>query len=158
MPSRPLTVFFFIVFTATGAILLDGCGNTTPQPTVPPPPLKLSLTTVVSGLNSPVDLQVPDDNTGRFFVVEQPGTIRIVSGGTLLPTPFLDITAQVDFGGEKGLLGLAFHPNYAQSPRFYVNYDRLVVESGQVQTVISEFQASASNANLADPTTERILF
>src|SRR5919108_5627736 len=155
MPSRPLTVFFFIVLTATGAILLDSCGSTTPQPSVPPPSLKLSLTTVVSGLNSPVDLQVPDDNTGRFFVVEQPGTIRIVNGGALLPTPFLDITG-VDFGGEKGLLGLAFHPNYAQSRRLYVNYDR--VFGGQMQTVISEFQASTTNPNLADPATERILF
>jgi glucose/arabinose dehydrogenase len=135
---------------SAGLVLLCSCGTT------PPPPLTLSLTTVVSGLGSPVDLQVPSDNTGRFFVVEQPGTIRIISNGALLATPFLDITSQVDFGGEKGLLGLAFHPSYSQNRRFYVNNDR--VSGGQMQTVISEFQASAINPNLADGATERILF
>jgi glucose/arabinose dehydrogenase len=91
-----------------------------------------------------------------LFVVEQQGTIRIVSNAALSATPFLDIHNQVDFGGEKGLLGLAFHPNYSQNRRFFVNYDRVV--SGQMQTVISEFQASGSNPNQADPTSERILF
>ena len=156
MSARPLSILFFMVLTATGMILLDSCSGTTPQPSVPPSSLKLSLNTVVSGLTSPVDLQVPDDNSSRLFIVEQPGTIRIISNGALLAAPFLDITSQVDFGGEKGLLGLAFHPSYSQSRRFYVNYDRVV--SGQMQTVISEFQASATNPNLADPTTERILF
>ncbi|HKN32187.1 MAG TPA: PQQ-dependent sugar dehydrogenase [Terriglobales bacterium] len=150
MPARPVSLLLVVVLTAAGLVLLCSCGTT------PPPPLTLSLTTVVSGLGSPVDLQVPSDNTGRFFVVEQPGTIRIISNGALLATPFLDITSQVDFGGEKGLLGLAFHPSYSQNRRFYVNYDR--VSGGQMQTVISEFQASAINPNLADATTERILF
>ncbi|PYY11182.1 MAG: glucose dehydrogenase [Acidobacteria bacterium] len=158
MPARPLSVLFVVVLIATGAIFLASCGstNTTPQPNVPPTSLKLSLNTVVSGLSSPVDLEVSADNIGRLFVVEQPGTIRIISNSALLPTPFLDISSQVDFGGEKGLLGLAFHPSYSQNRRFFVNYDRVV--GGQMQTVISEFEASATNPNLADRTTERILF
>jgi glucose/arabinose dehydrogenase len=107
-------------------------------------------------LNSPVDFQVPNDGSGRFFIVEQPGTIRIVSGGTLVSTPFLDIHTKVDFGGEKGLLGLAFHPNYTQNPRFYLNYDRL--SGSQMQTVIAQYQASSASSNQAAPNSERILF
>ena len=81
MPARPLSVLFVVVLIATGAIFLASCGstNTTPQPNVPPTSLKLSLNTVVSGLSSPVDLEVSADNIGRLFVVEQPGTIRIIS-------------------------------------------------------------------------------
>jgi len=111
---------------------------------------------VVSSLNAPVDLQSPHDGSGRLFVVEQQGMIRIVSNASLMPTPFLDIHNQVDFGGEKGLLGLAFHPNYSQNRRFFLNYDHVL--SGQMQTVIAEFQTSPSNPNQADPTSERILF
>ncbi len=115
----------------------------------------MALTLVVSGLSFPVDLQTPDDNTGRLFVVEQTGAIRIIANGSLLPTPFLDISSKVDAGGEKGLLGVAFHPNYTQIPRFYLNYDRLF--GGQMQTVIAEYQVSATDPNQADPATERIL-
>jgi glucose/arabinose dehydrogenase len=111
---------------------------------------------VVSGLTNPVDLQNAADGSGRLFVVEQQGLIRIVKNATVLSTPFLDISGQVDFGGEKGLLGLAFHPNYNQDRRFYVNYDRVV--SGQMQTVVAEFQTSTTNPDQADPASERILF
>lgn len=142
-------------------VFLSSCGGNgqpivTPLPPGPPGPLVLAVNSVVSGLSAPVDLQTPNDGTGRLFVVEQQGTIRIVSNNSLLSMPFLDIHNQVDFGGEKGLLGLAFHPSYSQNRRFFVNYDRVV--SGQMQTVISEFQTSASNPNQADPTSERILF
>jgi glucose/arabinose dehydrogenase len=115
----------------------------------------VALTTVVSGLVSPVDLQTPDDNSGRLFVVEQPGAIRIISNGALFPTNFLDIRSKVDFGGEKGLLGVAFHPNYSQSGRFYLNYDR--ISSGQMETVIAEYKVLATDPNQADPASERIL-
>jgi glucose/arabinose dehydrogenase len=153
--SVALQVLLLMALAGAGLTFLGGCSGTASQPKVPPTPLTLSLSTVVSGLSSPVDLQAPSDNTGRFFVVEQPGTIRIISNGALLPTPFLDITSQVDFGGEKGLLGLAFHPSYSQNRRFFVNYDRIV--GGQMQTVIAQFQASATNPNVADATSEQIL-
>ena len=70
--------------------------------------------------------------------------------------PFLDIRTRVDFGGEMGLLGMAFHPAFAQNRRFYVNYVR-VLGTGQIQSVIAEYQASVSNANQADPASERIV-
>jgi glucose/arabinose dehydrogenase len=101
-------------------------------------------------------MQQPDDGTGRFFIVEQPGTIRILQNGSLAATPFLDIRSLVTFSGEMGLLGVAFHPGFAQSKRFYVNYDR-TLPSGQIQTMIAEYQVSASDPNQADPT-ERMLF
>ena len=156
-PAQLLLVATLVVCELT----LPGCGGSSqssvsPPPPRPPGPLALALNPVVSGLNAPVDLQPANDGTGRLFVVEQAGTIRVVSNASLLPTPFLDIHSKVDFGGEKGLLGLAFHPNYQQSRRFYLNYDRVV--SGQMQTVISEFQASTTDPNQADPASERILF
>jgi len=120
----------------------------------PPPPTNLVLNNVVGGLNAPLDFEVPNDGSGRFFVVEQAGTIRIISAGALLPTPFLDIHAKVNFDhAEQGLLGLAFHPNYSQKHLFYLNYDRL--SGTQKQTVIAEYQETATNQ--ADPSSERIL-
>ena len=116
----------------------------------------VSLTPVVSGLTSPIDLQATDDGTGRLFVVEQPGTIRILQAGALLPTPFLDIRSRVTFRGEMGLLGAAFHPAFAQNQRFYVNYVR-VLGTGEIQSVIAEYRVSAADPNQADPASERIL-
>jgi len=163
---RLLRGISIVALLALSTVLLEcGGSSSSPAPAAPAPPaappppsgpLVLTLTPVLSGLNSPVDLQNAADGSGRLFVVEQQGQIRIVSNNSLLPTPFLDITSLVDFGGEKGLLGLAFHPAYSQNRRFFVNYDRVV--SGQMQTVIAEFQTSASNPNQADPNSQRILF
>lgn len=76
---------------------------------------------VASGLDAPLFLTAPAGDA-RLFVVEQPGRIRIVSGGQLLAAPFLDLTDRVSAGGERGLLGLAFHPDYARNGYLYVNY------------------------------------
>ena len=126
----------------------------------PTPPLtslnSVSLTPVVSGLSSPVDLQAGDDSSGRLFVAEQAGTIRILQAGALLAKPFLDIRPRVTFSGEMGLLGVAFHPAFAQNQRFYVNYVRRL-GTGQIQSVIAEYRVSAADANQADPASERIL-
>lgn len=153
----------FLSFFGMGLLgLLSACGGsssstTTPPPPPPPPPNSITLTPVASGLANPVDLQTSDDGTGRLFVVEQVGVIRILQGGVVLPTAFLDIRARVKFSGEMGLLGVAFHPGFAQSPRFYVNYVRLVGVQQQKQSVIAEFQVSATDVNQADPASERIL-
>ncbi len=137
------------------ACLLIGCGGKSLPPSSGGPPPALTLRPWVSGLSSPVDLQFPEDGTGRMFVVQQPGTIRIAANGALLTSSFLDLTSKVDFGGEKGLLGLAFHPQFSQNHLFYVHYDR--VSNGQMQSVIAEYQVSPSDPNLADPSSERIL-
>jgi glucose/arabinose dehydrogenase len=101
----------------------------------------------------PVSMESAAD--GRIFIVEQPGRVQIIRGSVLNPAPFLDIAAQVESGGEKGLLGIALHPQFATNRRYFVNYTRR--DAGQLQSVIAEFTASAADADATDPATERIL-
>lgn len=89
-------------------------------------------------LKSPVFLTHAGDQSGRLFIVEQPGTIRILERGRLLEVPFLDIEDRVLFRGEQGLLGLAFHPEYRRNGRFFVNYTR----KDDGATVIAEYHQS----------------
>ena len=106
---------------------------------------------VTNGLESPVFLTHAGDRSGRLFVVEQPGRIRTLEQGVLLPTPFLDMTERVIFGGERGLLGLAFHPDYRRNGRFFVNYNR----KSDGATVLAEYRrGSAPTAALLN---ERVL-
>jgi glucose/arabinose dehydrogenase len=108
-------VLFFgiVVLAAVGCSeAADCCG--------PPLPGALAVEVVATGLNSPLALTAPDGDS-RQFVVEQSGRIRIVRD-TLLTQPFLDISGIVQSGGERGLLGLAFHPSYAANGFFYVNH------------------------------------
>ena len=112
-----------------------------------PDPNAYTWQMIIAGLQRPVDLQ--PDGTGRLFVIEKPGRIRIIENEQLVDTPFLDITDRVGSGGnEQGLLGLAFHPQYSQNGRFFVNYtDKLG------DTVLARFQVS-SDPNIADPNSE----
>jgi len=91
----------------------------------------------------------------RLFIVEQTGRIHIYGGGTILATPYLNITTRVHNGGEMGLLGLAFHPDYATNGYFFVNYTTQVSETRT--TRVSRFSVDDNNANLADSTSELIL-
>src|SRR5262245_5463309 len=146
------------------AILTAGCGGAyspAPMPPPPPPPgpATFELIPVASGFSNPLDVQQPNDGTGRLFVVEQGGHIQIIqSDGTRVAAPFLNVSSRSGFtsGGETGLLGLAFHPTYAQNRRFFVNYTRN--SGGQLQSVIAEFTTSSSDPNFADANTENILF
>jgi len=144
------------------AIVLAGCGgsySSSPTPTPPPGPATFDLIPLASGFSNPLDMQQPKDNSGRLFVVEQNGHIQIIqSDSTRAASTFLDVSTRNGFtsGGETGLLGLAFHPMYAQNRRFFVNYTRTI--SGQLQSVIAEFTASASDPNFTDANTENILF
>lgn len=114
----------------------------------------IQLIPVAQGLNSPIFARGAGDGSNRFFIVEQPGRILVMLPGAASPqpTPFLDIVAKVGSGGERGLLGLAFHPQYSSNRRFFVNYTR----RSDGATVISEFAASSTNPNIAD-TTEKVL-
>ena len=91
------------------------------QPALTPQPY-------VTGLFLPVEMAFPNDGSGRMFVAELEGRVRVVRDGQLLAAPFLDLTpangGPVKSGGEQGLLGLAFHPAYALNGRFYVYYTR----------------------------------
>jgi len=105
---------------------------------------------IASELRRPVDIQPANDGSGRLFIIEKQGDIRIYENGQLLDAPFLDITDRVNAGGnEMGLLGLAFHPDYEQNGFFYVNYTG---DGGD--TRISRFQASG---NSADSASEKVL-
>jgi glucose/arabinose dehydrogenase len=99
---------------------LFACGGT-PGTDPPPPDAELRAIQVAEGLRSPVYLTSPPDDE-RLFIVEQVGRIRILKNGDLLPTPFLDITDRVVSGGERGLLSVAFHPDYGSNGAFFVNY------------------------------------
>ncbi len=112
----------------------------------------IGLQPLVSGLESPVYVTPAGDGTGRLFVVEQAGTIRVIREGKLLPRPFLDIRPRVTSGGEMGLLSVAFHPQYARNGRFFVNY---TANGENLRTVIAEYRVS-SDPNVAEAT-ERVL-
>jgi glucose/arabinose dehydrogenase len=107
--------------------------------------------------SSPVDLQHPGDGTDRIFVVEQPGMIRVFenTASATAARVFLDIRDRVNYGGEKGLLGLAFHPNYQNNGYFYVNYT--TTRQGRLQTFIARYRVSAIDSNQADKDSEQVL-
>ena len=106
---------------------------------------------VVSGLSNPVGITNAGDGSGRLFIVLQGGRFVIFDGMQVLSSPFLDISSLVSFGGERGLLGLAFHPDYADNGFFYVNYTNTAGE-----TVIARYSVSG-DPNLADPASAKIL-
>ena len=117
-------------------------------------PITVTVALLAGGFNNPVDIVHAGDS--RLFIVEQGGQIRIIeSGGNVLATPFLDLSAVVTAGGEAGLLGLAFPPDYSSSGEFYVNFTE--TSSGQLRTVIARYQVSA-NPNVADPGSRTNIF
>jgi glucose/arabinose dehydrogenase len=103
---------------------------------------------VPSGLSSPVFVTSARDGSNRLFIVEQGGIIKVLQPGASSATEFLNITTTVLSGGERGLLGLAFHPQYKINRRFFVYYTR--PPDGAL--VIAEYHASAANPNVADTT------
>lgn len=104
-------------------------------------------------LASPVNLSSSPDETGRLFVLEKVGRIRVVQQDALQPEPYLDLSDRVgSSASEQGLLGLAFAPDFAQSGLFYVNYTN---KAGQ--TVIAQFAAQPAASAQADPASEKIL-
>ncbi len=111
----------------------------------------IGLESVVSGLAKPVLVTHAGDGSGRLFIVEKGGTIRIFQGGSLLPTPFLDITARVASAGERGLLSMAFPPDYANKDYFYVFYTNL---AGTL--TVSRFSLTI-DPTAADDTSEQII-
>src|SRR6185295_18003288 len=102
------------------------------------------------------------DSSGRLFVVEQGGRIRVIKNGQVLATPFLDITpgngGPVRSGGEQGLLGLAFHPSYVVNGQFFVHYTRTRPgDANGSDIVIARYNRSAGNSDLADPASASIV-
>jgi glucose/arabinose dehydrogenase len=146
------------------AILAGGCGDGSPavaQPNPVPPAVAariadamgdcrptsgtdITLFEVARGLKKPVHALAPAGDP-RLFIVEQPGRIRILAEGAVLGTPFLDVTSRVTTrGSEQGLLGLAFHPNFAANGRFFIQYTDL-----KSRTVVAEHRVDAASPNVA---------
>ncbi len=126
----------------------------------------ITLEPIASGLTAPVALAAPDDGSSRIFIVDQVGLIYVVdSEDNLLETPFMDIRNQlVNLNSnydERGLLGMAFHPDYVNNGRFFVYYSAPLRPGGQAgynhTSVLSEFLVSEGNPNLAEPDTEKII-
>ncbi len=113
-------------------------------------PTQVHLTAVAQGLTAITDVTHAGDD--RLFIVVQGGQIRVLKDGALLATPFLDISTRVACCGERGLLGLAFHPNYAQNGYFYVNYTYLAAGNA-LRSRVSRFSVNG-NPDVADPASE----
>src|SRR5215831_5037470 len=110
--------------------------------------VRIALEPVVSsGLTLPVYITHAHDGTNRRFIVEQTGIISVLLPGSSTRSTFLDIRTRVVSGGERGLLGLAFHPQFSSNGRFFVDYTR----QPDGATVIAEYHVSATNPNVADP-------
>jgi glucose/arabinose dehydrogenase len=112
---------------------------------------QLRITQIATGAQYPAQITHAGDGSGRIFVVQEPGQVRIIRNGSFLSTNFLDISGRVNLCG-RGLCSIAFPPGYSTNQHFYVQYNR----SSDGAAVISRFSASA-NPDLADPATEHVL-
>jgi glucose/arabinose dehydrogenase len=111
----------------------------------------INLEEFATGLTSPVE--ITNANDSRLFVVQQNGIIKIIQpNGTINPTNFLNISSKIIFGGERGLLGLAFHPQYATNGYFFVYYNN---PAGNI--IVARYSVSSTDSNVADPASEKIL-
>ena len=129
--------------------IVEPCACSGPPPLPGEPGLRMRL--VAFGFDEPTHLTHAPGDRSRLFVAERPGFIRVIRRGRLLPTPFLDISSEVIEGFERGFYAVAFHPDYANNGKFYVSY----TEPPRGNTVISEYQVSAGDPDVADPATRR---
>ncbi|MDH4058593.1 MAG: PQQ-dependent sugar dehydrogenase, partial [Cyclobacteriaceae bacterium] len=107
---------------------------------------------------SPIEMLTPPDDSKRIFIVQQNGIIKVFKNKSGIVTgdvkEFLNISSRIITGGERGLLGMAFHPQYKTNGYFYLNYTR----SGPLTSVVSRFSVKPDNPSEADPASEVILF
>jgi glucose/arabinose dehydrogenase len=135
---------------AITAILMMACGSSDPPVGPEPGDTTVRLNVVTSGLQSPVHIASPPGD-GRLFIVEQRGRIRVFKDGQLLSTPFLDIAAKVGCCGERGLLSVAFHPEFTTNGLFYINYTDV-----NGDTRVERYHA-ATASDVADGTSASLL-
>jgi glucose/arabinose dehydrogenase len=128
-------------FALVCIVVVLACSSAVGPPAGGTPSLRL----VTNALSSPVFVTSPPGDTTRLFVVEQGGLVVVLRRDTLLPTPFLDIGPHISAGGERGLLSIAFHPQYATNRRFYVYFTNLV---GDLRIV--RYNVSLTDPNIAD--------
>src|SRR5215208_5007228 len=168
LPRALLTVAILFLSAGVAAVLPDAlAGSFAPSSQAA---ATLELQTVVSGISEPVFVTHASDGSGRLFVVERGGRIKIIRNG-LVEGTFLDVSALITTsGGEQGLLGLAFHPNFARAGqpgqgRFIIGYTSagpLATSctdstAGRSANTVARYQVSAGNPNQGDPATGRVL-
>jgi len=163
--GRNVSLLIICFLSAFVIFWMPGCKKDKSVPTNTSTNLQL----VAGNFISPLSVVEPPDGSKRLFIVDQAGKVWIVpSGGTTLSTPFLDVTNKIvslnPNYDERGLLSLAFHPNFKTNGKFYVFYTAPPRAGGPAGggtwdnlTRVSEFKVSASNANVADMSTERII-
>jgi len=126
------------------------------------PDISIEFKTVASGLTSPIAMASVGDDTNRLFIADQTGKIYVIQNDALLQDPFLDITDKLiildTVYDERGLLGLAFHPDYQNNGRFFVYYSA-PTENEDIDhvSILSEFKVPSENQNIADPLSEKII-
>ena len=170
------TASMIVFLLCLGSIAGPALGDAPGIPIIPKGNLTIDLVPVASAgeLSAPVFATHAGDGSRRLFVLDQPGQIRVVANDTLLDTPFLDLVAtgdvvEVNTGfDERGLLGLAFHPDYDNNGRFFVRYSKARPGSagepcfgsfrGCHEAILAEFRVSETNRNQADPDSQQILF
>ncbi len=166
----------FIILLA-GILLVTGCKKTDNPAAIPGEEMAVDarkareadLTMLVDNLVSPIGIVAVPDNTGRMVIIDQIGKLWIMEeNGNKLPVPFLDLTSRMvtlnpNFD-ERGLLGLAFHPDYASNGRFFVYYNAPPRAGGPTPATtwnnlarFSEFRVSAGNMNAGDMASERVM-
>ena len=153
---KTLKIFNFLISLLL--VTVSGCnGKTSPR---------VGLELIAEGFTSPVALIPSNDGSHRLFVVDQTGLICVLFNGERLETPFLDLRERVvklnSLYDERGLLGLAFHPDFAANGKFYVSYSAplragVSPDEWDHTTYISEFTVLAEDPNLSDPDSERVL-
>jgi glucose/sorbosone dehydrogenase len=149
MTRLTITLFCLALTIAVCPLLPGISAGSQIEPSVNP----ITLEPVLTGLSAPVYVTSARDDSKRLFIVEQGGRIKLLAPGNPTPTVFLDITQRVQSGGERGLLGLAFHPQFRTNHRFFVNYTR----TPDGATVIAEYQASAADPNIAEVNERAVL-
>jgi glucose/arabinose dehydrogenase len=122
------------------------------HPAPPPPTVKLHLVPIATGLDQPIYVTAPP-RSSQLFIIERTGRIRVMEKGDVRTEPFLDLSKVVDWMGERGLLGLAFAPDYATTGCFYVAYS----EKGSFATVIMRFHANVEITRADTASGEEIL-
>lgn len=156
MAARPA-----LVVAAAASLLLSGVASAATPSDAPaasgaptgyaPGTVAIELEPFADGFDQPLFLTPNGTGDGLLYVVEQTGAVRVVSpDGSVAPEPFLDLRGRISAGGEEGLLGLAFHPDYAQNGRLFIYYS---VQGGGAQ-VVTELQAPDG---VVDPTSERLV-
>lgn len=139
MITKSFSALFAVVFTATAWV----------QPAFGQ---QLQTQIVATGLDRPLFATAPAGDS-RLFIVEQGGLIKVLQNGAVLPTPFLDLSDSVNTEGERGLLGMAFDPNFASNHRFYVDY----IDKTTLNTVVATYQVGTAQPNVADATSAQTI-